>query len=115
HDALDPIPVAGEIVSAIQAFVTRRMPAFDPVVVTIARIQAGTTDNVIPETASLLGTVRTLSAANRAPVEPGLRWLAAGIAAAHGASASVEFEHGFPVTRCDGRAVALGSRVVAEL
>jgi len=115
HDALDPIPIACEIVMAIQAYVTRRMPAFDPVVVTIARIEAGTTDNVIPETASLLGTIRTLSPENRAAVHAGLRKLAEGIAAAHGASARVDIELGFPVTRCDGRAVALGRRVVEEL
>jgi amidohydrolase len=115
HDALDPIPVACEIVTAIQTFVTRRMPAFDPVVVTIARIEAGTTDNVIPETASLLGTIRTLSAENRAAIHAGLRTLAEGIAAAHGAVAKVDIELGFPVTRCDGRAVALGRHVVEAL
>ncbi len=115
HDALDPIPVACEIVSAIQTFVTRRMPVSDPVVVTIARIQAGTTDNVIPETASMLGTIRTLSPENRAAVHAGLRTLAEGIASAHGAVAGVEIELGFPVTRCDPRAVALGRAVVREL
>jgi len=115
HDALDPIPIACEVVSAIQTYVTRRMPAFDPVVVTIARIQAGTTDNVIPESAAMLGTIRTLSAQNRAAVHAGLRTLAEGIAAAHGAIAHVEIEPGFPVTRCDPRAVALGRSVVTEL
>src|ERR1700733_2808367 len=75
HDALDPIPIACEIVTAIQAFVTRRGQVFDPAVATIARIRAGTTDNVIPETASLLGTMRTLSAENRAFVREGLRTL----------------------------------------
>jgi amidohydrolase len=115
HDALDPIPIACEIVTAIQSYVTRRMPAFDPVVVTIARIEAGTTDNVIPETANLLGTIRTLSPENRAASHAGLKQLAEGIAAAHGASARVEIKLGFPVTRCDGRAVALGRRVVEEL
>ena len=115
HDALDPIPIACENVTAIQTYVTRRMPASDPVVITIARIQAGTTDNVIPETASLLGTIRTLSAANRAAVHTGLQTLATGIAAAHGAVAQVDIELGFPVTRCDGRAVALGRGVVEAL
>ncbi|HTV79230.1 MAG TPA: M20 family metallopeptidase [Steroidobacteraceae bacterium] len=115
HDTLDPIPIACEIVTAIQAYVTRRMPVFDPVVVTIARIEAGTTDNVIPETASLWGTIRTLSPENRSAVHAGLRTLAEGIAAAHGATARVEIKLGFPVTRCDGRAVALGRRVVQEL
>ena len=115
HDALDPIPVACEIVTAIQTYVTRRMPVFDPVVVTIGRIEAGTTDNVIPETASMLGTIRTLSPGNRESIQTGLRQLAQGIASAHGATAKVDFELGFPVTRCDGRAVALGRRVVEEL
>jgi hippurate hydrolase len=91
------------------------MPVFDPVVVTIAKIQAGTTDNVIPETASLLGTLRTLSPQNRTFAQKALRTLAEGIASAHGATARVEFEPGFPVTICDPRAVALGSKVVSEL
>src|SRR5215210_6441205 len=98
HDALDPIPVACEIVSAIQTWVTRQVPVLDPAVVTIASIEAGTTYNVIPETAFLLGTIRTLSAASRAKVHAGLIKLAEGIAAAHGASAEVEIEPGFPVT-----------------
>jgi len=115
HDALDPLPIACEIVSAIQSFVTRRMPVFDPVVVTIAHIEAGTTHNVIPETASLHGTLRTLSAQNRVALPAGLRTLAEGIAAAHGASAQVEVVPGFPITRCDARAVALGRRTVLEL
>jgi amidohydrolase len=115
HDALDPVPIACEIVCAIQTFVTRRISVSDPVVVTIARIEAGTTDNVIPETASLLGTIRTLSPQNRNSVPSGLRTLAEGIAAAHGATAQVEIESGFPVTRCDARAVALGRRAVEEL
>ena len=51
HDAVDPITAACEVVLAIQAMVTRRVPAFDPAVVTIAQLAAGTTSNVIPETA----------------------------------------------------------------
>jgi hippurate hydrolase len=115
HDALDPIPIACEIVTAIQTYVTRRVPVFDPVVVTIGRIVAGTIDNVIPETATMLGTIRTLSPANRTSIQTGLRTLAEGIATAHGAVAKVKIEWGFPVTRCDGRAVALGRSVVSEL
>lgn len=111
HDALDPIPIACEIVTAIQTFVTRQVSAADAVVVTIGRIQAGSTHNVIPETAHLLGTIRTLSPRNRAWVQDGLRRLAEGIAAAHGATAAVRFEEGFPVTVCDARAVALGAEV----
>jgi amidohydrolase len=115
HDALDPIPIACEIVTAIQTFVTRRVPAIDPAVVTVAKIEAGTTNNVIPESASLLGTIRTLSPATRSLVHEGLRRLAAGIASAHGASAEVEIEEGFPVTVCDPRAVETGRGAIETL
>ena len=115
HDALDPVPIACEIVTAINVWVTRRVPIADPAVVTIARIEAGTTHNVIPETATLLGTIRTLTPERRSAVQEGLRTLAEHIAAAHGASATVEFEAGFPPTICDPRAVATARRAVEQL
>lgn len=115
HDALDPVPIACEIALALQTFVTRRISVFDPAVITIGQISAGTTDNVIPETALLYGTMRTLSAATRQRIHDGLPQLAQGIAAAHGASATVEIIPGFPVTLCDGRAVALGEQVTTDL
>lgn len=115
HDALDPVPIACEIVTAIQSFVTRRVSVFDPAVVTIARIEAGTTDNVIPQTARMAGTVRTLSAERRASVQAGIARLATGIAEAHGARADVSFDPGFPVTRCDPAAVTFGKGVAQAL
>lgn len=115
HDARDPIPVACELVLAIQSFVTRQVPAFEPAVVTIAQVSAGTTDNVIPEVATLLGTIRTISARVRERVHAGLVRLAEGIAAAHGLAATVEIEAGFPVTVCDPRAVAFGRSTVEAL
>ncbi|WP_448586355.1 M20 metallopeptidase family protein [Thermaurantiacus sp.] len=114
HDALDPVPIACAIVTAIQTFVTREVPVSDPAVVTIGRIEAGTTNNVIAERAELLGTIRTLSAGRRAAVKAGLERLARGIAAAHGARAAVCVTEGFPVTVCDPRAVAFGERVLRE-
>jgi hippurate hydrolase len=98
HDCLDPIPVACEIVQALQTMITRRVHVFDPAVVTVAKIEAGTTRNVIPETASLLGTIRTVSETTRESVIAGVRRVADGIAAAHGAEASVEITRGYPVT-----------------
>jgi amidohydrolase len=115
HDAVDPVPIACEIALALQTFVTRQISVFDPAVITIGQISAGTTDNVIPETALLFGTMRTLSAATRLKLHDGLPRLAQGIAAAHGASATVEIIPGFPVTNCDGRAVALGETVTKRL
>lgn len=112
HDTIDPIPVACEIVSAIQTMVTRKVSVFDPAVITIAKIEAGTTNNIIPESASLLGTIRTLSPRRRAMVAEELQRLAPGIAAAHGCEAQVYIEQGFPVTLCDDRAVRFGQQVV---
>ena len=115
HETLDPIPVACEIVTALQALVTRKFNAADAVVVTIAKIESGTTYNVIPDRAVMKGTMRTLSAANRTRLREGIEQLATGIAAAHGLSAKVHLEEGFPVTICDPRAVAFGSQVVRDL
>jgi amidohydrolase len=98
HFTADPVPVACEIVSAIQTAVTRRVDAFAPAVVTIAKVEAGTTTNVIPETATLSGTIRTVSEATRAAVHADLVRLAEGIASAHGMAAEVRIAEGYPVT-----------------
>lgn len=114
QDAIDPIPVACAIVTAIQTMVTRRISVFDPAVITIAKIAAGTTNNIIPETADMQGTIRTLSPHRRAMVAAELRRLVPAIAEAHGCTAEVVIEEGFPVTVCDSRAAAFGQRVVEE-
>jgi hippurate hydrolase len=98
HYANDPIPVACEIVIALQTMVTRRIDIFDPAVVTIAHVTAGTTDNVIPATASLEGTIRALSAETRGRVHELLRQVAQGIGSAHGMQVEVDIEAGYPVT-----------------
>jgi hippurate hydrolase len=98
HMCLDPIPVACEMVQALQALVTRRISIFDPAVVSITKIEAGTTRNVIPESATLLGTVRTLSEATRERALDGVRRVAEGVGAAHGAKVNVEISRGYPVT-----------------
>jgi hippurate hydrolase len=95
---LDPIPVAAAIVQAIQVMITREVSVFDPAVVTIAKITAGTTDNVIPERAEMLGTMRALSEETRAAVKEKLHRLATSVAAGYGASAEVHIEQGYPVT-----------------
>ena len=94
--ALDPITVAAEIVLALQTMVTRRVEVFDPAVVTIAHLTAGTTNNIIPESAFLEGTIRTFSEGTRSRVHEGIRRLARGIAEAHGATAEVELIAGLP-------------------
>jgi hippurate hydrolase len=115
YQALDPIPVACEIVLAIQSMVTRKVDVFDPAVVTIAHVTAGTTSNVIPETASIHGTVRAVSARTRQLVHDELGRLAAGIAGAHGATAVVRIESGFPVTVNDADCADWTREVASKL
>ncbi len=98
HLAFDPIPVAAEIILAVETAVTRRINVFEPGVITFARIDAGTTHNVIPETARLLGTVRALTATTRTELHSILHRVAGNVAAAHGVDAEVEFGVGYPVT-----------------
>jgi len=115
HQALDPIPVACEIVTALQTWVTRQIDAFDPVVVTIGKIDGGSTDNVIPESAHLTGTIRAVSETSRAKVHSGIAHLAENIARAHGAVASTQVTPGYPVTVNDARAVELAGRAIGDL
>jgi amidohydrolase len=115
HLALDPITVAAEIVLALQVMVTRRVDAFDPAVITIARVTSGTTNNIIPETAVLEGTMRTVSEPTRAMVRDLVQRVARGIADAHGASVEVEIEPGYPVTVNDGPFAAFVRDVALEV
>jgi hippurate hydrolase len=115
HEALDPVPVACEIVLALQVMVTRRIAVSDPAVITIAHLESGTTNNVIPETARLEGTLRTLSERTREKAHEEIRKVATNIAAAHGAACEVEIERGFPVTVNDPRVVDLAERTACAL
>ena len=115
HDAIDPIPVACEIVMAIQALVTRRVPAFDPAVITVGRFTSGTASNITPERAVIEGTVRSFSEDSRALAHEGLRRLVANIAAAHLCTGEILIELGFPVTVCDRGAVDLARRTTKTL
>ncbi|HET9520383.1 MAG TPA: M20 family metallopeptidase [Candidatus Limnocylindrales bacterium] len=111
HLAVDPITVAAEIILGLQTMVTRRVDPFDPAVITIANVIAGTTNNIIPETAFMKGTLRTVSEETRARIKPLIERLARGIAEAHGATAEVALEAGYPVTANDERF----ARFVAEV
>ncbi len=98
HGAIDPVPVACEIVTALQTLITRTVDAFKPAVLTVASIHAGTTSNVIPEEAELLATLRTVNERTRAELHGSIEQLATGIASAHGCGAVVEIDKGYPVT-----------------
>jgi hippurate hydrolase len=118
HLANDPIPIACEIVSALQTLVTRRVNVFDPAVVTIASIHSGTTTNVVPEVAEMLGTIRTTSEGARAHVHAGIERVVAGVAAAHDVTAVTEITRGYPVTVNDAvfseRVAGISRRVLGD-
>ncbi len=98
HWATDPVPVACELVLALQSMITRTVNAFDPAVLTIAKISTGTTDNVIPESAELTGTLRAVSEHTRHAVWARIEQVAEGVASAHGCTVEVEILEGYPVT-----------------
>ena len=114
HGAADPLPVACEIVGALQTVVTRQFDAREPKIVTITRIEASGADNVIADRCTMRGTLRTLSGDMRAELWAAIDRLAPKIAEAHGMRAEVKIEGGFPVTVNDPRAFAVAEEVVAR-
>jgi amidohydrolase len=98
HRALDPVPVACEIVQALQTMITRRFDVFEPAVLTVAHIDAGSTNNVIAEEAFMEGTVRALTEATRASVLEHADAIVRGVASAHGLEGTLSVEMGYPST-----------------
>ncbi|HET6499210.1 MAG TPA: M20 family metallopeptidase [Amycolatopsis sp.] len=96
--ALDPVPVACEMVTALQTLVTRRFDVFDPVVLTVGTFHAGTRRNIIPDDASFEATVRSFSAAARERMAELSVKLCEEIAAAHGVRVEVAYNEEYPVT-----------------
>jgi hippurate hydrolase len=107
HDCIDPIPIAAEIVLALQTHVARAVLVSDPAVLSITKFNAGSAHNVIPQSVELLGTMRTLSETTRESLRAAYVRIVEGIAAAHGATAEARIEPGYPVTVNDNRAVEL--------
>lgn len=97
---VDPILVAGHIITAVQSIVSRSVKAMDNAVISICAIQAGDLGamSVVPGNATLVGTVRTFKPEVQDLVERRLHGLCAGIAEAFGATASVKYERIYPAT-----------------
>ena len=93
---IDPIPAAAAMVQAFQTVVTRNSDAFHPTLISVTRIEAGNTWNVVPETAELEGTVRTMNREDRVLFERRLREITEMTAKAYGASAEFQWYPGSP-------------------
>lgn len=121
-DGVDPIPAAAGIIQALQTIVTRNVNAFHPALLSVTRLTAGNTWNVIPEEAVLEGTVRTMNPEDRKLFQRRMEEIAQGTAAAYGAVAEVEWIAGPPATyndkkmaeACIGLAEKMGFNIVPE-
>ena len=114
HLCIDPVPPMAAMIGALQTAVTREVNAFDPALVTVAHVEAGTTHNVIPEVAQFEGTIRCVSESTRVQVRDAVRRVCASIGSAHRCTAEVEIKEGYPVTVNDAREAARFARTCDE-
>jgi amidohydrolase len=104
---VDPIVIGAEIVTALQTIVSRTVDlTYEPAVVTVGQFEAGVRNNIIPQSARLVGTIRTFDETMRDDIHARVRRIAERIATAHGAQARVALERGYPVTANDAALVA---------
>jgi hippurate hydrolase len=115
HRAADPIPVACEMVTALQTLVTRKFDVFDPVVITVGSFHAGTTDNVIPDRARFLATARSFSQESRSALAELVPRLIGDIARGHGLTAEAVYSAEYPVTVNDAAEAAFAAETIATV
>jgi len=114
HAAVDPVVAAASIVMALQTIVSRNVPPLDMGIVTVGAIHSGTTFNVIPETAELKLTVRSLRPQVRDQLQQRITEIAQAQAAVYGASAEVLYERRYPVLVNDLEATAFARQVAID-
>jgi len=115
HSSADPIPAACEMVTALQAMVTRRFDVFDPVVVTVGSIHAGTARNVIPDEATFAATARSFSPQAKARLRDETLRLVRNIADGYGLTVEAEYVDGYPVTVNDADQAAFAKATAADM
>ena len=111
HKGVDPIVVQAALIQALQTIVSRTLSPFSHSLVSVTHVSAGNTWNVIPETALIEGTVRTLDPEDRLRVEKQFRQIVQGVCEAYGASAEIDWQPGSPAVINDSRLCALARRV----
>jgi hippurate hydrolase len=109
QNCIDPIPPAAALVGNLQSMMTREVSASDSAVVTVAHLKAGTTNNIIPASAFLEGTIRTFDEGVRSHLHEAIPRVANGTASAHRCSCTAEIIPGYPTTiNDDGQAELVG-------
>ncbi len=115
HKTVDPVLVGAQLVTALQSLVSRNVDPMDAAVVSICEFHAGNTTNVIPQTAELAGTVRTLKPEVRDLIERRISEVAEGVARIAGARIDVRYERGYPVLVNHAEQTAFSARVAADV
>jgi hippurate hydrolase len=115
HEGIDTVLVGAQIVTQLQSIVARNVDPQDAAVVSITQFHAGTADNIIPQTARLSGTARSLSASARDLLERRVREIAEGTARAYGATAKVNYVRDYPVTVNHERQTAFAAAVASDI
>ncbi|WP_442544559.1 M20 metallopeptidase family protein [Arthrobacter sp. KN11-1C] len=115
HAAKDPVTAAAEMVTALQVMITRQFNMFDPVVLTVGVLQAGTKRNIIPESARFEATIRTFSEASRERMMTAIPQLLKGIASAHGLEVDVDYRGEYPMTVTDEDETHTAENVIADM
>lgn len=115
HQCIDPVLVGACIVTALQTIVSRNLDPLDSCVVSVTQFRAGSAQNAIPPTAVLGGTTRTLNEASRTMVEARLRAIVSSVAQTYGATASVRYHRGYPVTRNHAKQAAFSGQVASAV
>jgi amidohydrolase len=115
HQTADAIAMASQIVTALQTLVSREVDPVEPAVVTVGEIEAGSAFNIIPETARLGGTVRTLNEDLRRRMPERIEQLARGVAGGMRGDAELDYQFSYPVTMNDERAAHRALTVIRDL
>ena len=115
HVSIDSVLVGAQIINQIQSIVSRSVDPLESAVISITQFHAGTADNIIPQTAKLSGTARTLDPAVRDLVEKRLHEVVEGTAALYGAKAKLVYKRDYPVTRNHERQTAFAAEVAREV
>jgi hippurate hydrolase len=98
HKCIDSVLVGAQLITALQSIVSRSVDPLESAVISMCEFHAGNARNVIPQTAEINGTVRTLNAEVRERVEKRVREVVAGVAQMTGARIDLSYTHGYPVT-----------------
>jgi amidohydrolase len=115
HATIDTVLVGAQIINQIQSIVSRNVDPLEAAVISICVFQAGSTDNVIPQTALLRGTARSLTQKVREQLERRLEQVVTGTAQLYGATAKVTYRRDYPVTRNHADQAAFAASVAADV